>query len=113
MGCVSSFVSFRPNMVSWFLINLNGDILNIMKKDAQNEIDKNYETFREKLPELLEDENNLNKFSLWHNRSLVGIYDTESDAIKIGKEKYEEFGKFSVQQITNDALDIGFISLCQ
>lgn len=84
-----------------------------MEQDIQNEIDRNYEIFQEKLPELLKDENNLNKFSLWHNGSMVGIFDTESDAIKIGKEKYEKFGKFSIQQVTRNALDLGSISLCQ
>ncbi len=84
-----------------------------MEKDAQNEIDRNYEVFRQKLPELLEDENNLNKFSLWHDGSMIDIFDTESDAVKVGKDKYKEFGKFSIQQITKDAFDLGFISLCQ
>lgn len=43
---------------------------------------------------------------------MMGIFDTESDAIKIGKEKYEEFGNFSIQQITNrGGVDLGFISL--
>ena len=80
----------------------------------QNEIDKNYEAFLKELPELLKDENNLNKFSLWHDGSMVGIFDTESDAITVGKEKYKEFGNFSIQQITkSEGLDLGFISLCQ
>ena len=44
---------------------------------------------------------------------MVGIFDTESDAIQVGREKYKEFGKFSVQQIKRDAFDLGYISLCQ
>ena len=80
---------------------------------SQSEIDKNYEAFRRKLPELLEDSANLDKFSLWHNGEMVEIFDTESDAIKVGKEKYREFGNFSIQQITKDTFDLGFISLCQ
>lgn len=80
----------------------------------QNEIDKNYEAFRKELPELLKNKDNLDKFSLWHDGNMVGIFDTESDAIAIGKEKYKEFGNFSIQEITDrGGIDLGFISLCQ
>ena len=88
-------------------------MLHMMKDCAQQEIEKNYQAFREKLSALLEDEDNVDKFSLWHDGDMVGIFDTESDAIQVGKEKYKEFGKFSVQQIKRDAFDLGYISLCQ
>lgn len=81
--------------------------------ENKNEIDKNYEEFKKKLPELLEDEHNVNKFSLWHNGEMVEIFDTESDAIKVGKDKYKKFGNFSIQKITGDIIDLGYISLCQ
>ena len=78
-----------------------------------NQIDKNYEIFLKELPELLKVENNLNKFSLWHDGKIEGIFDTESDAIQVGKDKYKEFENFSIQQITKDVFDLGSISLCQ
>ena len=76
----------------------------------ENQIDKNYDAFRKKLPELLKDKSNLNKFSLWHKQEMVDIYDTEADAIKVGKEKYKAFGNFSVQKITEEIIDLGYIS---
>ena len=84
-----------------------------MVMDKNDEIDKNYDAFQKRLPELLKDENNIDKFSLWHDGSMVDVFDTESDAIKVGKEKYKTYGNFSIQQIRKKVFDLGFISLCQ
>ncbi len=80
--------------------------------ENKNQIERNYAVFKKNLPELLKDPKNHNKFSLWHDEKLIEIYDTESDAIKIGCEKFKEFGNFSIQQITKNIHDLGFHSLC-
>ena len=44
------------------------------------------------------EERHLGQFALLSNGDFIEVYDTRSDALKIGREKFGE-GKFSIKQI--------------
>ena len=63
-------------------------------------LNKNYTFFKKKLPELLSDENNKNKFALICNQEIIGIYHTFEQAINVAKEeKNFELETFIIQKI--------------
>ena len=71
------------------------------------EIDSNLVFFQEKLPELLAAHRG--KYALLRHREIVGIYDTALDAQVTGQKFYAD-GLFSVQQITDEPIDLGFFT---
>lgn len=73
----------------------------------QKEIDLNFEFFQQKLPELMVE--NRGRFALIRHREIIGFYDTAIDAQTTG-EKFFKDGIFSVQQVTDRPLDLGFFS---
>ena len=72
----------------------------------QAEIDSNYEVFQTLLPEL---NDKAGKFALMRNGKIINFYDTLSDAYSTGQTIYED-GLFSVQRVTTQAVDLGFLS---
>ena len=71
-----------------------------MEKEAI--LNKNYTFFKKKLPELLSDRNNENKFALICNQEVIGIYHTFEQAINMAKEEKKfELGTFIIQKIEN------------
>ena len=72
----------------------------------QQMVDENYEAFKAVLPELLKA--HPNKFALMSNKEVVAIFDTNRDAIAAGKNFLD--GNFSVQQIIQHPIDLGFFS---
>ncbi len=77
------------------------------KIDQQTEVDRNYESFREKLPDLLKTD--ANRFALMRRREVVACFDTSRDALEAGSKLYKD-GRFSVQEITNRTVDLGYFS---
>jgi hypothetical protein len=76
-------------------------------KDAPSEVRTNYEAFLKKLPELLA--THRGKIALMHAGEVVEIFDTVGDAYKAGMKSYGE-GLFSIQEITDSAVDLGFFN---
>jgi hypothetical protein len=74
---------------------------------TQTEVRRNYEAFKRQLPELLKDRRG--KFALMHNEQIVEFYDTAADAYKVGIKSFGE-GAFSIQEVTDSPLDLGFFS---
>ena len=58
-------------------------------------LEKELQTYKEKLPELVADEG---KFVLIHGDNVIDVYGTYEDAIKAGYEKFQ-LGPFLVKQI--------------
>ena len=80
---------------------------NASRKTQQQEVDQNYEAFKKKLPDLLKSE--AGRFALMHNQKVVACFDTSRDALQAGRKLFE--GKpFSVQEITTQAVDLGYFS---
>ncbi len=73
----------------------------------QEEVDRNYEAFKELLDDLLGTD--ADRFALMHNAKLIACFDTLRDARKAGKEFLD--GKpFSVQEITKENVNLGYFS---
>ncbi len=74
---------------------------------AMKEVEANFEYFQSKLPELMK--NHYGQFALLHKRQIVEFFESENDALKIGKKDYGK-GRFSVQQVSDICVDLGFQS---
>jgi hypothetical protein len=75
--------------------------------DRQNEIDRNLEFFIRQLPSLLPAYQG--KFALIRHQKIEGFYDTVVDAVNAGNKLYPD-RIFSVQPVTDTAVDLGFYS---
>ena len=73
----------------------------------QTEVDRNYGAFQKLLPELVEEHNG--RFALMRGEKVVQIFDSVHDAVVFAKEKYDD-DLFSVQEITERIVDLGFFS---
>ena len=76
-------------------------------KADNSEVRRNYEAFRNKLPDLLQ--THRGKFALMRDGAIVEFYDTAGDAYKVGIKSYGE-GCFSVQEVTDSSVDLGFFN---
>jgi hypothetical protein len=75
--------------------------------DQQNEVDENLEYFLSKLPEFLH--SHTGQFALLRHRSVTDFFSTPVDALRAGRSLYPD-GRFSVQQVTEAPIDLGFFS---
>ena len=76
-------------------------------KDRQTEIDENLDFFVTELPKL--SPGHLGKFALIRHKSITGYFDTVVDAVGTGNKLYSDW-LFSVQQVTDVPVDLGFFS---
>ena len=74
---------------------------------TQKEVDGNYDFFKTQISQLKS--YHLNEFALLHNKKINDFFVNEDDAIKIGIEKYGE-GNFSVQQVNDSSIKLGYQS---
>jgi hypothetical protein len=82
----------------------SGISIETMTQDEQVKL--NYEAFKKLLPELLKDEN---KFALMRDGELIAVYDTLNDVIVTAEKMYPD-GRWSLQEITNKPINLGFRS---
>src|SRR5579872_6961957 len=73
----------------------------------ESEVKRNYEAFRQKLPDLLQ--THRGKFALMHAAEIAEFFDTAGDAYKVGTKNYGA-GNFSIQEVTDSAVDLGFFT---
>ena len=73
----------------------------------QQEVDLNYKTFQEQLNNLLPEHRG--EFALLHHQQIVDFFETSNDAIAAGKAQFPD-GLFSVQEVTDRVIDLGFFS---
>lgn len=73
----------------------------------QQEVDLNYKTFQEQLNNLLPEHRG--KFALLHHQQIVDFFETSNEAIAAGKARFPD-GLFSVQEVTDRVIDLGFFS---
>lgn len=76
-------------------------------KNRQEEIDANYQAFLALLPELVK--NYKGKFVLMHDQEAVEFFDSARDAMVFGSKTYKD-SVFSVQEVTQSAVDLGWFS---
>ena len=73
----------------------------------REEVDKNYEVFEKKLPDLMQTDQG--RFALMRHGEIAQIFDSAADAVIFANEKYAD-GLFSVQEITMQTVDLGYLS---
>ena len=73
----------------------------------QEVVDKNFEAFRKRLPDLLK--THPNEFALLRNGEVAEFFDTAKDAVVYGQKRSED-GMFSVQKVASAVADLGFYS---
>jgi len=74
---------------------------------AEKEVSANYEYFKQMQPEWRAE--HLLEFALIHRQQLVDFFESENDAVKVGI-KHCGMGKFSVQSVKDDPIDLGYQS---
>jgi hypothetical protein len=78
-----------------------------MNQRTVNQVELNYEVFREKLPELLPAHGG--EFALMRDGGVVDFFNTAMDAYLAGKEAFG-LGGFSIQEVVDRVLDLGYFS---
>ena len=82
--------------------------MNDVKNQNLNQVEINYEAFEKKLPSLLP--THRGKFALMRNEEIIEFFDTARDAYFAGLKIFEKDKLFSVQQIIDTPVDLGFFS---
>ena len=75
--------------------------------ERAEEIRRNFEAFKKKLPELLE--SHAGKFALLRHGEIVQFFDSARDALIFGHEKFDD-SLFSVQEVSTAVIDLGWFS---
>ena len=75
--------------------------------NANAEVDNNYAYFKSHFSEF--EKTYPEKFALLHKEQAIEFFDHENDAIKAGMKDYGE-GCFSVQQVADNSIDLGYQS---
>ena len=78
-----------------------------MFQEHDEQIEKNYKVFLQKLPDLLPEQSG--KFALMHDGEIVEFFDTARDAYIAGQRIFND-DLFSVQEITDIPINLGFFS---
>jgi hypothetical protein len=73
----------------------------------QDEVDRNLQYFLSQLPKLAQSQ--FGKFALLRHQTITDFFTTSVDALKAGKNLYPD-GIFSIQQVTDVPIDLGFFS---
>lgn len=76
-------------------------------KQIQDQIDQNYATFTALLPDLMK--TSAGKWALLRNEQIEAIFDTARDAQLAGEKLFAD-GLFSVQEVRDRAVDLGWFS---
>jgi hypothetical protein len=71
----------------------------------ESQADRNFAAFQKLLPDLLPLHGG--KFALIRNEQVIEFFDSLSDAVRFGVEKFGIPNKFSIQQVTNQNASLG------
>jgi hypothetical protein len=75
---------------------------------TREQVERNYRAFAEKLPNLVA--SHQGKFALMRDGEIVEFFDTARDAFVAGQRLFEEDQLFSVQEVIETPVDLGFFS---
>lgn len=79
-----------------------------MADQLREQIEKNYKVFEGKLPNLLV--SHRGKFALMKNGEIIEFFDTARDAYIAGQKLFEKDKLFSIQEVVEAPVDLGFFS---
>jgi hypothetical protein len=74
----------------------------------REQIERNYQAFQEQLPSLIATQRG--KFALMRDGQVIEFFDTARDAYVTGQRLFEQDKLFSVQEVTEVPVDLGFFS---
>jgi hypothetical protein len=74
----------------------------------QRQIDENFDYFERNLSRFLQ--SHAGEYVLLRDREEVGFFDAAVDALREGKRRFPD-GIFSIQEVTDQPLDLGFLTL--
>lgn len=79
-----------------------------MTSARQNEeVDRNYDAFTRTLGSIID--THRDQLALMRDARIVGFYDTPREALRAGAEFFPD-GIFSIQEVTDEPIDLGFWS---
>ena len=106
----SAYVTEIINFCAILQMLIRYIIMNDKKKidEIQAEVDRNYEAFRKLLPDI--PQSNVGKFAVMHDAEIVEYFDTAADAMTYAKERFKGGMLFSVQQVKDRVVDLGYFS---
>jgi hypothetical protein len=79
-----------------------------MSELVRQQIETNYEAFQKQLPSLLS--SHRGKFALMRDGKIVEFFDTARDAYIAGQKIFANDRLFSIQEIIETPVDLGFFS---
>lgn len=79
-----------------------------MTDNIQKQIENNYKAFCEQLPSILVSRRG--KFALMRDGKIIEFFDTARDAFVAGQKLFSEDKLFSVQEVIEVPVDLGFFS---
>jgi hypothetical protein len=79
-----------------------------MLDSIRKQVETNYKAFQEKLPSLLTTFRG--KFALMRDGQIIEFFDTARDAYIAGQKIFKEDQLFSVQEVIETPVDLGFFS---
>jgi hypothetical protein len=78
-----------------------------MARTIQEEVDRNYEVFRQLLPTIIQEHRGA--YALMREGDIVTYFTTAVDARTAGEQLFPD-GLFSIQQVTDTAINLGYFS---
>ena len=76
-----------------------------MSEVQQQEVERNYESFKERLPALMKTD--ANRFALMRDGKIIACFDTNRDALEASRALFAG-EPFSIQEITDRPVDLGY-----
>jgi hypothetical protein len=73
----------------------------------RQEVDRNYDAFMRMLGSILDDHRD--QLALMRDGTVVGYFDTPREALIAGTQRFPD-GIFSLQEVTDEPIDLGFWS---
>lgn len=79
-----------------------------MSDSIRQQVETNYKAFQEKLPSILTAHRG--KFALMRDGQIIEFFDTARDAYVAGQKIFQQDQLFSVQEVIETPVDLGFFS---
>ena len=79
-----------------------------MPDPATEQVKKNYDAFVAQLPDLIK--THPGRFALMREGAIIEFFDTPRDAYAAGSKMYTDEKRFSIQQVVEAPVDLGFFS---
>jgi hypothetical protein len=73
----------------------------------RDQIDQNYDSFQRALGAIVQDHRN--EYALMRDREIIAYFASPGDAYRTGLDRFSDT-LFSIQEVTEEPIDLGFLS---